>query len=154
MNIRFFGLQLCSLLFTGLVSAQSIDTGNALAGINKLRAQGCQCGDIYMPPAPPIAWNEVLAEVATSHSSYMTAKEKISHEGVDGSKAGSRLDKAGYHWRTYGENVAMGPTKVEEVTELWKNSPSHCKNIMDPKFTQMGIGKQMNYWTQVFATPK
>ena len=42
----------------------------------------------------------------------------------------------------------------------WLASPHHCENLMDPRFTELGVGFVFDadsdsgvYWTQVFAVP-
>ena len=47
-----------------------------------------------------------------------------------------------------------------EVTDGWLASPAHCENVMDGRFTQMGIAYAADlnsaagmYWTQEFAAP-
>lgn len=43
----------------------------------------------------------------------------------------------------------------------WIDSPGHCANPMDARFTEMGLAYAVDarsragiYWTQVFATPQ
>ena len=66
-----------------------------------------------------------------------------------------------YKWRMVGENVASGPTTADEVMEGWLASPHHCENLMDPRYTDMGIAYVVDpksesgvYWAQVFALPR
>jgi uncharacterized protein YkwD len=48
---------------------------------------------------------------------------------------------------------------VKEVVAGWIDSPGHCANLMNPAFTEMGAGYEINrarlpgfvYWTQVFG---
>ena len=58
----------------------------------------------------------------------------FAHIGSDGSTAGSRIEEAGYNWRTYGENIGQGYKSEEEVIEGWLHSAGHCKNIMSKNF--------------------
>jgi uncharacterized protein YkwD len=70
-----------------------------------------------------------------------------------------RVESAGFgDHRIVGENIAAGAMTVEEVTQGWLSSPAHCENIMDGRFTLIGIGYAENprtrsavFWTQVFA---
>jgi len=39
----------------------------------------------------------------------------------------------------YGENLARGYNSDQEVIEAWKASPTHNKNLIEPKFTQVGF---------------
>ncbi len=147
-------LMIAMLMICTATRAQSIDTTQMIEQLNKMRAEGCKCGNIYMAAVPPLKWNETLEKAALEHSEYMAKIKVLKHQGADGSKAGDRITQNGYNWRTYGENVAMGPETITAVVELWKNSPSHCKNIMNPAFTEIGAAKTGKYWTQVFATPR
>ena len=69
-----------------------------------------------------------------------------------------RLAAANYRWRTYGENVAMGQSSVEEVLDSWMHSRGHRTNILNQDFSEMGAGYATDrggrpYYVQVFAGP-
>ena len=85
----------------------------------------------------------------------------LSHAGQDGSAPGDRAERAGYEWRTVGENIAAGQQTAEQVVAEWLESPRHCANLMDPDFTEMGVGYAFGpkspkgvYWAQVFGAPR
>jgi uncharacterized protein YkwD len=85
----------------------------------------------------------------------------MEHKGHDGSKPEERITRAGYAWRSVGENIASGVMTPEEAVDVWLRSPPHCTNIMEESFTQMGIAFAVNpksdegaYWTQTFGTPR
>ena len=120
--------------------------------INDVRKRGCQCGDVWYPSVTPLAWNSQLEKAALLHSNDMYANNYFSHAAKDGSKAGERIDRLGYRWRIYGENIAFGYRSEREVVKGWMVSPGHCKNIMSPAFKEMGVSRVGDYWTQVFAT--
>jgi len=119
--------------------------------VNATRKKGCQCGDTWYPSASSVTWNDALEKAAMNHSSDMFAKKYFSHTSADGTKAGSRIDAAGYRWKFYGENIAMGYNNEKEVIEGWISSPGHCKNIMNPNFKEMGVAHKGSYWTQEFG---
>jgi uncharacterized protein YkwD len=54
----------------------------------------------------------------------------------------------------HGENVAYGQRTPQEVMTAWMNSPGHRRNILNSRYTQIGVGSVDNgrsiYWTQVF----
>jgi uncharacterized protein YkwD len=59
-----------------------------------------------------------------------------------------------------GENLATGIMTPEEAVSGWLHSPHHCANLMEPRFTQMGVAFAVNerdeagvYWTQEFGRP-
>jgi uncharacterized protein YkwD len=68
------------------------------------------------------------------------------------------VHRTGYRARHVGENIASGVPTAREVVDGWLASPGHCSNIMDPRFTEMGVAyaterrsRGVIYWTQVFA---
>lgn len=83
----------------------------------------------------------------------MADHKTMSHVGSDGSKLGARVTREGYQWSTVGENVAWGYRTVASVMAGWLASSGHCKNIMNPYFTELGAAEVNYYWTQVFARP-
>ena len=58
--------------------------------------------------------------------------------GIDATFAA--LKEAGFEEGTAGENLGYGFWTPEEVCLAWKNSRTHYNNIIDPRFTQIGIG--------------
>lgn len=130
----------------------SINKTLLLQLVNNVRKQGCQCGNTWYPAAPALSWNSQLEQAALQHSNDMYANNYFAHAAQDGSKAGDRIDRIGYRWRTYGENIAFGYRSEREVVKGWLISPGHCKNIMSNSFKEMGVARVGDYWTQVFAT--
>ncbi|GHJ26202.1 CAP domain-containing protein [Streptomyces hygroscopicus] len=104
----------------------------------------------------PLTVNEKLAEAAQKHSEDMAAHGKMSHTGSDGSSPGDRIERAGYSWRAYGENVAYGYDSPKSVMAGWMNSSGHKANILNCDFKEIGVGLAQpgNYWTQDFATAR
>jgi uncharacterized protein YkwD len=53
----------------------------------------------------------------------------------------------------YGENVAYGQSTPQAVMNAWMTSPGHRRNILNSKYTEIGVGYINNgrpYHTQVF----
>ena len=87
------------------------------------------------------------------------ARNLMSHTGSDGSNAATRLDRQGYAWQAWGENVAMGYRDAPSVMQGWMGSDGHRRNILSRTVTQIGVGLAYAtdgtpYWTQVFAAPR
>lgn len=122
-----------------------------LDAVNAARTAGQTCGDALFAPAPPLVWNGRLETAATRHTTDMAEHEHFAHTGTDGSGPGDRATRAGYSWRVVGENIARGQPTVDEVVSDWLASPGHCRNLMDPRFAEMGAAEQDEYWTQLFA---
>jgi len=128
-----------------------------LAAVNAARAAPRKCGDEQFAAAPPLRLNHALDAAALSHSQYMAQLRWFKHQQKNGSVVGDRALRAGYRWRTIGENIASGQRTAQEAVEGWLDSPGHCANIMNAAFVEMGVGYAVNpvrgtlYWTQVLA---
>jgi len=111
-----------------------------LAAVNQARTVSRMCGNTSYGPAPPVSWSDNLAMAAYLHSGDMALNVFFSHTGSDGSSAGQRISRQGYPWRTYGENIAVGYPTVPAVIQGWIGSEGHCRNLMNPAFTEIGAG--------------
>ena len=127
--------------------------------INEARRKGCNCGDVYMPPAPPMVWNNDLEKAAIAHAQDMYDKDYFSHTSRDGRTTADRVINAGYTFKGYkafyvGENIAKGQMTIGEVMDGWLKSPGHCKNLMNPDFKEVGVAQFNDYWVQDFGGRK
>jgi uncharacterized protein YkwD len=129
----------------------TVNKSQLLQLVNEVRQKGCQCGDTYYYPATKVTWNTQLELAAYNHSSDMYRNKYFSHTAPDGSNGGVRIDRVGYDWMAYGENIGTGYTSEHEVVDAWVKSPGHCKNIMNKAYKEMGVARVGNYWTQEFA---
>ena len=121
--------------------------------INEQRTAGCKCGDTDMPPVSILQWNNSLAKAAYNHSADMATRQYFSHTSPDGHSAGDRIKATGYNYATYGENIAVGYPDESSVIKAWMQSPGHCTNIMNKNFTEVGVGREANYWTMELTRP-
>lgn len=129
--------------------------------VNRARATPRYCGNKAFNAARPVRWNDTLAEASRLHAEDMAHYNYFSHSGRDGSNPAQRVERAGYRYRTTGENIAAGTMKPEDTVAGWIKSPPHCANLMNPAFTEMGVafavdpGSEMGvYWTQAFGAPR
>lgn len=134
--------------------------GRILVLANEARARARRCGSRQFSAAQPLRLNDTLTRAALAHSRDMADHSNMAHEGSDGSTPAQRVTRVKYKWRVVGENVAAGPTTADEVMTGWLASPHHCENLMDPRFSELGVGFVFDpdsesgvYWTQVFAVP-
>lgn len=131
---------------------QTVNRTKMLQLVNDVRRKGCQCGDTYYYPAPALTWNTQLETAAYRHTSDMAKNKFFSHYAPDGSRGGVRLERAGYRWKTYGENIGQGFKTEKEMLNGWLASPGHCKNIMSKTFKEMGVARVGTLWTQEFGS--
>jgi uncharacterized protein YkwD len=132
-----------------------------LALVNEARSRPRRCGSKSFAAAAPLKLADKLNDAAREHAQDMAKHNMLSHSGSDGSTPAVRVTRERYTWRVVGENVASGPTTADEVVAGWLESPHHCENIMDPRYTEMGIAYTVDpksesgvYWAQVFALPR
>lgn len=80
------------------------------------------------------------------------AKKSFSHTRPNGSSCFTALKESGIAYAKAGENLAGKIKTPQKVVKAWMDSPGHRKNIMDPAFSQIGIGyvASGNYWCQFF----
>jgi uncharacterized protein YkwD len=123
-----------------------------LAEVNKLRKNGCQCGQDTMPPVRELKWNSILEEAALLHAKDMVEHNYFDHFGLDSSVPIQRAIELGYTGTAVGENIARGYTSISEVMQAWKSSEEHCKNMMDSSYYEMGAATTNEYWVQEFGS--
>jgi uncharacterized protein YkwD len=129
---------------------------------NQARAARRSCGSQVFDAAKPLRWSDKLAEASRRHAEDMAQHNYFSHGGRDGSSPAQRAQRAGYRYKSVGENLAAGrPMSPEEAVAGWLRSPGHCANLMNPGFTEMGAAFAANdksergvVWAQAFGTPR
>jgi uncharacterized protein YkwD len=111
--------------------------------------------------ALPLRWNDRLAEVARAHSLDMLNRGYFSHIDPQGGSVATRAQAAGLQWQSVGENIAIYDT-VARAEAAFMNEPrfakNHRSNILNPSYTEVGIGvvqarNGQVYVTQDFCTP-
>jgi uncharacterized protein YkwD len=105
----------------------------------------------------PIPQDDLLRQIARSHSQEMAQQGYFAHESPSGERFGDRYDQFGYNCRvpvgdnryaTGGENIWKMTASTEPSAETiasnavrgWMESPDHRENIMRPYWDDMGIG--------------
>ncbi len=129
----------------------SPDKAMLLKLVNDARSEGGKCGKNSFAPAVALSWNDTLALVARKHSEDMAALGRLSHTGSDGSFVDDRLDRHGYRWTFYAENLLKGSATEQQAIQLWLQSEGHCANILNPNLREIGVGTSGAYWTMVLA---
>lgn len=93
--------------------------------------------------ARPLRWNEKLARVARAHSRDMLRHRYFSHFDRQGRSPFVRINATGIHWSALAENIAVNQT-VRDAEASFMDEPrfqnNHRGNILDPKYTDVGLG--------------
>lgn len=115
----------------------------------------------------PVSLSLTLASAAQAHAEAMAADDFFDHQNpLTGSTPQARATAAGYDGLV-GENIAAGDETPADVVASWLSSPGHRANILDPDYTEMGVGyffeaddafenanvSYQSYWVQLFGAP-
>ncbi|AKA69545.1 spore coat assembly protein SafA [Clostridium scatologenes] len=106
----------------------------------------------------PFKTNWELSRIARYKSQDMINKNYFSHTSPTYGSPFNMIENFGIKFSAAGENIAMGQRTAEEVMNSWMNSPGHRSNILNPSYTEIGVGLAKNangqcYWTQMFIKP-
>lgn len=142
-------------------SAAASVAARVLSLTNEARAQPRNCGGRQFGASAALRPNPRLDSAAAAHARQMAQHSYLEHEGRDGTGPADRVTRAGYRWRSVGENIASGQTTAEQVVQEWLRSPVHCANLMSPSFVEMGLAYAVNvnsaagiYWVQQLGRPR
>jgi uncharacterized protein YkwD len=101
-----------------------------------------------------------LTAAARQHSTDMACNGFFEHLSPSTGSVIDRVGILGYEYEQIGENIAAGHLSPEEVVDAWMDSPGHRENILNPDYTQVGVGYVASsdstygsYWTTVYGTP-
>ena len=89
-----------------------------------------------------------LEAVAAAYARRMVRERFFEHTSPDGGTFLSRIKRTGYlkgavrRW-SVGENIAWGTgsrATPEGIVQAWMQSPGHKRNILNARFTELGLG--------------
>lgn len=107
----------------------------------------------------PVTLDSRLATIALSRSQDMANNQYFSHTTPTGANFLTMLKSSNIGFRTAGEiihnNNYSQATSSLQAYNAFMNSPPHREIIMDPRFTQVGVGeatdsKSYHYFTVIF----
>ena len=96
----------------------------------------------------PLKSNLTLTTLAGGYAKKMVVQDFFDHTAPDGSTFSSRIRRTTYlqgSWRRWsiGENIAWGSSVLGSpgaIVDSWMHSAGHKRNILDPAFTEFGMG--------------
>jgi len=107
----------------------------------------------------PLTLSRDLGMAAEDHSLYMARTDDVDHTIGTLSWADNILDYGYPAGLGMGENVLAGRQSAGGALGLWKTSPPHNANMLDPSWHAIGIARAYNpkgryvfYWTTDFGT--
>lgn len=122
-----------------VLTDQKISRSELILMHNKQRCLN-QC-DLQLIP------EESLTKTAQKWADHMASKKNLSH---------SALEINGTEFWMMGENIAEGQSDVDTVISDWMKSKGHRTNIINKKFTHIGVGYACSdqgraYWCAQFG---
>lgn len=105
----------------------------------------------------PLHANWELSRMARYKSQDMMNKDYFDHNSPTYGSPFDMMKEFGISFSYAGENIAAGQTTPAQVVNGWMNSPGHRANILNPNYTQIGVGFAKGgsygyYWTQEFIS--
>lgn len=140
---------------TGGASATA--TANSVSGLlSAVNAERARIG------VAPLAWNTGLANEAAGWSAAMAANQSGNYDlnsqaGRDAVGSQAWRDAVFHHSGAGAENISFaygsgaGPASAHSG---WMGSEGHCKNVMNPSYTQFGAGDAWSSDSGYFATER
>lgn len=109
----------------------------------------------------PLSYNEKLADAARRKAANMFSENYWAHNSPSGKTPWTWFKDAGYSYIFAGENLAKDFGDTTRMMNAWMASPTHKENIINPKYTEIGIavvpgsiqGQETVLVVQLFATP-
>ncbi|KAI0223929.1 hypothetical protein L0F63_001533, partial [Massospora cicadina] len=100
----------------------------------------------------PLRISDKLMKAAKVQAEHLSTLDPMvmTHEGPDGTMPCNRCEAQDYFPNTCGENVAMNYSE-ENAMMAWLESCGHYRNIMDMKYTELGVYRVGNFFVQVFG---
>jgi len=110
---------------------------------------------------PGLTISPLLKKAARLKAKDMAEKGYFSHNGPDGAAPWAWLENVGYDFVSAGENLAVHFIDSSDVVAAWMNSPSHRANILNGRYTEIGVaaatgnynGKEGIFVVQFFGRP-
>ncbi len=109
----------------------------------------------------PLVFNETLTEAAQQKADHMAQLGYFAHYGPDGTSPWHWMREAGYTFAFAGENLAIDFSHSRDVTKAWMESPKHRANILNGRFSEIGVaiahgeyeGRETTFVVQMFGVP-
>ena len=144
----------CSVTFVSPEYAarpvQPLNPAAALAEVNAFRSKNGR-GSVVLDTR--------LIKAAAMQSETQAKRNRIGHDGANGSLPKDRAAHAGYRAKIASENAAAGQKSFGDAMRSWEGSAGHRENLLRPEVTAIGVGMAMNasgrpYWTLVLGAER
>jgi len=155
-------LLIVSGFFAAAFYVSTILTGGGMAAVISATLVDLTNKDRQAEALSNLTINPELVVAAQAKADDMASKGYFAHVSPDGHEPWFWIKEAGYDYSAAGENLAVNFSDSENVEEAWMNSPGHRANILNAKFSEIGIatargeykGRTTTFVVQMFGTPR
>jgi uncharacterized protein YkwD len=131
----------------------------AVEQLNALRQQAAPCAQAGSA-MQRLSWESRLASSAVEQARDLAVQDRLSHTDSRNRGLGVRLRSVGYPAAGAGENLAAGQSDIADTLQAWLASPSHCANLMQPEYSDVGLAcvqrrssRYQRFWVAHFGAP-
>lgn len=147
--------------FVGVFHVSLIQNTNFLSAVISRTLVDLANADRSQSKIGTLRINPTLEQVAQMKANDMATKGYFAHTSPEGLNPWHWFKQAGYDFVYAGENLAVNFSDSAEVDKAWMNSPGHRDNILNTKYTEVGIatangvyqGRPTTFVVQVFGRP-
>lgn len=122
--------------FFQYLSVKSFQISNIISGVLSSDTNDYRVSD----SKKPLVLSDKLTRSAQMKADDMARRGYFSHMGPLGESPWSWFEKVGYKYEYAGENLAVDFSESKDVSTAWFNSATHKANLLNPNFTEIGIG--------------
>jgi uncharacterized protein YkwD len=148
--------------FAAAFYATSFLTSGQMASVISATLVDLTNGDRQEDHLATLTVNPLLTKAAQAKADDMAAKGYFAHVTPEGYEPWYFFTQAGYDYAAAGENLAVNFSESSSVEKAWMNSPGHRANILNGRFTEIGIatavgeyeGKKTTFVVEEFGTPR
>ena len=109
----------------------------------------------------PLIVSSILNQAAQTKANHMFEHDYWAHIAPDGTTPWVFIKGAGYEYAVAGENLARDFDTTDAMVHAWMDSPTHRDNIVNTKYSEVGIavvngtleGVETTLVVQMFGQP-
>lgn len=160
-GLFLFGLLIIGSFVFSAYFLRTLVATNQLAAVVTATLVDLTNGDRRAADIGTLTVSPVLVAAAQAKADDMAKNSYFAHTSPDGRNSWTWFRDAGYVFSYAGENLAVNFSDSDDVEKAWMKSPTHRANILNGKFTEIGIatavgeyqGKKTTFVVQMFGTP-
>ncbi|MCA9369250.1 hypothetical protein KC721_03045 [Candidatus Woesebacteria bacterium] len=108
-----------------------------------------------------VSYNPVLSDAARRKAADMFSAQYWAHTSPSGKEPWDFMREVRYTYKVAGENLARDFLDTPSMVAAWMNSPTHRANIMNPRYSEIGVavvngtllGTETTLVVQMFGDP-